>query len=106
MNGKIQRISKADIERIYLDVIERDNSVCILCMKAADDVAHIVPRSSSVKRDASLFQHKNLACLCRDCHSDGENLETRIEMIRVLHARWNYDYSDEIYAEYLGFLED
>lgn len=104
MRTKIPRISREDKALIYEQVCDRDNSICILCGGPGQQLAHIIPRSRSVKDDAKLWDTENLALLCTECHQ--ENFATRLAMIRVLHARWNYDYSDEIFSDYIAFLEE
>ena len=106
VNNKVSRISKSEREQICAEVVERDESRCILCSAPYDHIAHIVPRSRSVKFDARLWTEKNLGCLCLQCHGDGENHDTRIAMLQTLSDRFSYDYYEDIYAEFLGFLED
>jgi len=105
MKKKTPRISASNKALMSMDVMERDEQCCILCSAPFSDIAHVIPRSRSVKNDARLWQRKNLACLCRQCHSNGHNFTTRLKMMQVLHARWNYPYQeDELFSEYVAYL--
>lgn len=49
--------------------IERDNGLCVICEKMADEVHHIVFRSQG-----GLSNLSNLACVCRECHNNAHGI--------------------------------
>ena len=98
------RISREDKFRIYDSTVWRDDGRCQICDGPGQELAHVVPRSRSVKDDARLWEQQNLALLCKRCHMASENFESRIKLMQRLSARWGYTYAGEMYDEYRAYL--
>ena len=78
------------IEDLIVQVIERDESLCLICDRLAADVHHIVPKGRAKPYSKTVWRIENLCCLCRACHSDGQTVWLREKLLRKMYARYNY----------------
>lgn len=92
-----RRAKESELERLRVEVLDRDNHSCVLCGAYADQVSHILSRGAHINL---LLDIRNLAAICGECHNEHANTE---EMVRqqfekrdALLAKKNvfYDYSD------------
>ena len=101
MGKRAALIEKLDAETRQA-VIDRDEGLCVLCGKVANDVHEILPKSHwGTKFLHRCYQLKNRVCLCRECHANSHTRAKRTEILRLLQERHHYDYSDERFREYL-----
>lgn len=76
-------------------VIERDR-VCIRCGRGDGvEVHEIVPRSQlpGDRLEERLFCMQNRCVVCFHCHAQVHTRPGRVELIRIMRDRYNYDYS-------------
>lgn len=83
-------------------VFERDNNLCVICFKPAQDAHHIIERK--LWFDGGYYLD-NGASLCGDCHIDAESTDLSCEEIREAIGIKNIllpdgYYSDHIYTKW------
>ena len=81
----------------------RDRLCCVDCGRAAQDVAHIIPRSRFGRTRKHLaHQKKNMACLCRKpCHDVSHTFNGRRKLLNILRRKHGYKYDDKPWCEYV-----
>ena len=85
-------------KRIWDEVVERDDGICLDCGKQACEVHHVIPRQRPWA-----WRVENMLCLCEDCHKGDRNAHThvrRVGHLRLLAELYGYDYSDGRWREW------
>lgn len=78
-------------KRLYQEVEERDDALCVNCGAAMWEVHHIVPRSRGKSMSRKLWRVENLCCICRTCHTDGQTDWMRQKLLKIVADRYGYD---------------
>jgi hypothetical protein len=78
-------------------VAARDEGVCLVCGKPADDIAHVLPKGRYPELQTEM---QNLVALCRDCHLAHECVAGRSILLQRLTRTYGYGYEDEPYRSY------
>lgn len=96
-----QRVFTAEErQKARSEVIWRDGYRCIFCLRQANAVHHIVPKSRGIS-DEVLWSLENMACLCLSCHDVAQNRAARTQALEVLKHRHGYNYSVPPWCEYM-----
>ena len=74
-------------KQVRLEVIDRDNGLCIFCQREAVDIMHFRSRGN-----LGLGIVENLACGCRSCHTMLDHSEHRKTMLMIFKMKLNRMY--------------
>lgn len=72
MASKRKRQDDALFKKTKRQAYERDNGLCVLCGRRADDVHHIIFRSQLGTSEVN-----NLVCLCSECHMKSHGIKSK-----------------------------
>jgi len=80
----------------------RDLNRCIVTGKRGVHVHEIIPRSAFGKKTMhQCFHEKNRVCLSPEEHEKAHTVEYRKMLIKLMHEKYGYEYTEDIYKPYL-----
>lgn len=97
-------LTEAQRKALRRKVALRDNYRCILHpTRLGNSVHHILHRSYTVTGSALIWQEKNMATLCNECHAECHQhpLRRRKELLERMMELYQYQYNDEPFRQYL-----
>jgi len=98
-------LSQDEQEALRRQVAVRDNYRCILHPKRlGGSIHHIIHRSFTKSRSATIWQKKNMCVLCTECHPTEchkHPLEMRRKLLKKMAKLYGYDYRCSPFREYL-----
>lgn len=84
------------VQRLRLDVIERDEGKCVLCRSAAVDVHEIVFRSKGKRWSPKIFRIENIICLCRTHHTEAHSgRKATIRLLQLMANTYDMEWARE-----------